>query len=106
MRIVDLHSHWGTERGYVLRSADALAQKKVPDTRPKRTTLREGQARTRAAGQLSPGLMNGFITERESRLSWRGKPRDWVRDCASFSFRRSNCCNGRPQRRTAERGLR
>jgi hypothetical protein len=40
MRIVDLHSHWGTERGYVLRSADALAQQKVPDTRPKRTTLR------------------------------------------------------------------
>ena len=28
MRIVDLHSHWGTERGYVLRSADALAQQK------------------------------------------------------------------------------
>jgi predicted TIM-barrel fold metal-dependent hydrolase len=28
MRIFDLHSHWGTERGYVLRSADALAQQK------------------------------------------------------------------------------
>jgi hypothetical protein len=28
MRIVDLHSHWGTEFGYVLRSTDALAQQK------------------------------------------------------------------------------
>ena len=28
MRLFDLHSHWGTERGYVLRSADALAQQK------------------------------------------------------------------------------
>ena len=28
MRIFDLHSHWGTERGYVLRSAEALAQQK------------------------------------------------------------------------------
>ncbi len=28
MKIFDLHSHWGTERGYVLRSADALAQQK------------------------------------------------------------------------------
>ena len=28
MRIVDLHSHWGIKRGYVLRSADALTQQK------------------------------------------------------------------------------
>ncbi|MES2187563.1 MAG: amidohydrolase family protein [Pseudomonadota bacterium] len=28
MRLFDLHSHWGTERGYVLRTADALAQQK------------------------------------------------------------------------------
>jgi uncharacterized protein len=28
MKLFDLHSHWGTERGYVLRSADALAQQK------------------------------------------------------------------------------
>ena len=26
MRLFDLHSHWGTERGYVLRSQEALAQ--------------------------------------------------------------------------------
>lgn len=26
MEIIDLHSHWGTERGYVLRTADALEQ--------------------------------------------------------------------------------
>jgi predicted TIM-barrel fold metal-dependent hydrolase len=26
VRLFDMHSHWGTERGYVLRSADALAQ--------------------------------------------------------------------------------
>ena len=26
MRIVDVHSHWGTKRGYVLRTAAALAQ--------------------------------------------------------------------------------
>ncbi|MFZ4649312.1 MAG: amidohydrolase family protein [Rubrivivax sp.] len=28
MRLFDLHSHWGTERGYVLRTAEALAQQK------------------------------------------------------------------------------
>jgi len=28
MKLFDLHSHWGTERGYVLRTADALAQQK------------------------------------------------------------------------------
>ena len=28
MEIFDLHSHWGTERGYVLRSKEALAQQK------------------------------------------------------------------------------
>ena len=28
MKIFDLHSHWGTERGYVLRTSDALAQQK------------------------------------------------------------------------------
>jgi hypothetical protein len=26
--IIDLHSHWGTERGYVLRTHEALAQQK------------------------------------------------------------------------------
>lgn len=26
MRILDVHSHWGTQRGYVLRTAAALAQ--------------------------------------------------------------------------------
>ena len=29
MKIFDLHSHWGTERGYVLRTAEALAQQKI-----------------------------------------------------------------------------
>ena len=28
VRILDMHSHWGTERGYVLRSPAALAQQK------------------------------------------------------------------------------
>ena len=28
MRLFDLHSHWGTENGYVLRTKDALAQQK------------------------------------------------------------------------------
>lgn len=28
MKIFDLHSHWGTQRGYVLRTEDALAQQK------------------------------------------------------------------------------
>jgi len=28
MKLFDLHSHWGTERGYVLRTSDALAQQK------------------------------------------------------------------------------
>src|SRR3954449_9278274 len=26
MKLFDLHSHWGTERGYVLRTPEALAQ--------------------------------------------------------------------------------
>lgn len=29
MKLFDLHSHWGTERGYPLRSAEQLAQQKV-----------------------------------------------------------------------------
>ena len=28
MKLFDMHSHWGTQRGYVLRTAEALAQQK------------------------------------------------------------------------------
>jgi len=28
MKLIDMHSHWGTERGYVLRTAAELAQQK------------------------------------------------------------------------------
>ena len=28
MEIIDLHSHWGTQKGYVLRSKAALDQQK------------------------------------------------------------------------------
>ena len=28
MKLIDMHSHWGTQRGYVLRTAAELAQQK------------------------------------------------------------------------------
>ena len=28
MKLIDMHSHWGTKRGYVLRTAAELAQQK------------------------------------------------------------------------------
>lgn len=42
MKIFDIHSHWGTERGYPLRSAAALAlQKRVWNSEPKYHTEQE-----------------------------------------------------------------
>ncbi len=42
MRIVDLHSHWGTRRGYVLRTEEELAQqKRTWNSEPKYDTEEE-----------------------------------------------------------------
>lgn len=60
MRIFDLHSHWGTERGYVLRSADALAQqKKTWNSTPRYDTEDEMAAYLRA-NQVRTILDFGF----------------------------------------------
>lgn len=49
MRLFDMHSHWGTERGYVLRSADALAQQKSTwNSTPRYDTEEEMAAYLRA----------------------------------------------------------
>jgi predicted TIM-barrel fold metal-dependent hydrolase len=49
MRLFDMHSHWGTERGYVLRSADALAQQqKTWNSTPKYDSEEEMAAYLRA----------------------------------------------------------
>ena len=49
MRILDMHSHWGTERGYVLRSEAALAQqKKTWNSTPRYDTEEEMAAYLRA----------------------------------------------------------
>jgi predicted TIM-barrel fold metal-dependent hydrolase len=49
MRLFDLHSHWGTERGYVLRSAEALTQqKKTWNSTPRYDTEDEMAAYLRA----------------------------------------------------------
>jgi hypothetical protein len=51
MRLFDLHSHWGTERGYVLRSKEALAQQqKTWNSTPKYDTEDEMAAYFRASG--------------------------------------------------------
>ncbi len=49
MRLVDLHSHWGTRRGYVLRTEEALAQqRKTWNSEPKYDTEEEMAAYFRA----------------------------------------------------------
>lgn len=49
MRLFDVHSHWGTERGYVLRSAEALAQQqKTWNSTPKYDSEEEMAAYLRA----------------------------------------------------------
>ena len=49
MRLFDLHSHWGTESGYVLRTQDALAQQKATwNSTPKYDTEEEMAAYLRA----------------------------------------------------------
>jgi uncharacterized protein len=51
VRLFDLHSHWGTERGYVLRSAEALAQQqKTWNSTPRYDTEAEMAAYLRANG--------------------------------------------------------
>jgi predicted TIM-barrel fold metal-dependent hydrolase len=50
MEVIDLHSHWGTERGYVLRTAEALAQQKHTwNSTPKYDTEEEMAAYFRAS---------------------------------------------------------
>jgi predicted TIM-barrel fold metal-dependent hydrolase len=49
MRLFDLHSHWGTERGYVLRTPEALAlQKKTWNSTPRYDSEEEMAAYFRA----------------------------------------------------------
>ncbi len=49
MRLFDLHSHWGTERGYVLRTPEALAQQeKTWNSTPRYDTEDEMAAYFRA----------------------------------------------------------
>jgi predicted TIM-barrel fold metal-dependent hydrolase len=51
MRLFDLHSHWGTERGYVLRTPEALAQQeKTWNSTPRYDTEDEMAAYFRANG--------------------------------------------------------
>ncbi len=51
MRIFDVHSHWGTQRGYVLRSAAALAQQsKTWRSEPRYDSEEEMAATMRANG--------------------------------------------------------
>jgi predicted TIM-barrel fold metal-dependent hydrolase len=51
MRIVDVHSHWGTKRGYVLRSAAALAlQEQTWRSKPKYDTEQQMADTMRANG--------------------------------------------------------
>ncbi len=51
MRIFDCHSHWGTERGYLLRTPEALArQEKVFKTKPQYLTEDEQAAYFRRNG--------------------------------------------------------
>lgn len=51
MRLFDLHSHWGTQRGYVLRTPEALAQQeKTWNSSPRYDTEDEMAAYFRANG--------------------------------------------------------
>lgn len=60
MRLFDLHSHWGTQRGYVLRTPEALAQQeKTWNSKPKYDTEEEMAAYLRA-NQVRTILDFGF----------------------------------------------
>jgi predicted TIM-barrel fold metal-dependent hydrolase len=60
VRILDMHSHWGTERGYVLRTPEALAlQKKTWNSNPRFDTEEEMAAYLRA-NQVRTILDFGF----------------------------------------------
>jgi predicted TIM-barrel fold metal-dependent hydrolase len=49
MEIIDLHSHWGTQRGYVLRTSEALAQQQHTwNSKPKYDTEEEMAAYLRS----------------------------------------------------------
>ena len=51
MKIIDIHSHWGTKRGYPLRTAEELAQqKKTWNSEPKYATEDEMADYFRASG--------------------------------------------------------
>ena len=60
MKLFDLHSHWGTEKGYVLRTTDALAQQNSTwNSTPKYDTDEEMAAYLRA-NQVRTILDFGF----------------------------------------------
>ena len=51
MKLFDLHSHWGTRRGYVLRTEEQLAQQRNTwNSDPKYATEEEMAAYLRAQG--------------------------------------------------------
>jgi predicted TIM-barrel fold metal-dependent hydrolase len=60
MRIFDLHSHWGTERGYVLRSAEALAQQQNTWNSTPRYDTEDEMAAYLRANQVKTILDFGF----------------------------------------------
>ena len=67
MRIVDVHSHWGTKRGYVLRTDAALAQQsKTWRSEPKYDT-EDGMAQYLRANRVRAILDFGF-TKKMGRI--------------------------------------
>ena len=67
MRLFDLHSHWGTESGYVLRTQDALAQQKSTwNSTPKYDTEEEMAAYLRA-NKVRP--LHDYAIETQARFA-------------------------------------
>lgn len=60
MRLFDMHSHWGTRRGYVLRTEEALAQQKSTWNSSPRYDTEEEMAATLRASQVLTILDFGF----------------------------------------------
>ena len=60
MPIFDIHSHWGTERGYVLRSTEALEQQKHTWNSTPRYDTEEEMARYFRANRVRAILDFGF----------------------------------------------
>jgi uncharacterized protein len=72
MRIIDMHSHWGTKRGYALQSPEELAQQqKVWRSAPTHVTeaeMAEHFRKTKLQAILDLGLRRGLTLEEIQRL--------------------------------------